>query len=79
MELEQIIQYSDVFVGVMITFKVMLIIANKFLILINGKYPTIVYKKYTNLLEDIINVVNKPAKTILWTWFTIKIVIAFIF
>ena len=46
MELEQIIRYSDVFVGVMITFKVIVMIANEFLILINGKYPTIAYKKF---------------------------------
>lgn len=78
MELEQVVQYSDVFVGVMIAFKVMLIIANKFLILINGKYPTITYKKYTNLLEDIINVIDKPTTIILWTWLIVKIVIAFI-
>ena len=78
MELEQVIRYSDVFVGVMITLKAIVIIANELLMLIDGKYPTIAYKKYTNLLEDIINVVNKPAKTILWTWFTIKIVIVFI-
>lgn len=32
MELEQIIRYSDVFVGVMITFKVIVMIANEFLL-----------------------------------------------
>ena len=78
MELEQIIRYSDVFVGVMVTFKVIVMIANEFLILINGKYPTIAYKKYTNLLEDIINVIDKPTTIILWTWFIMKIGTAFI-
>ena len=78
MELKQIIRYSDVFVGVMIIFKAIIVIANEFLMLINGKYPTIVYKKYTNLLEDIINVVNKPVRAILIVWFIVKMGMAFI-
>ena len=78
MELEQIIRYSDVFVGVMITLETIVFIASAVLKLIDEEYPTIAYKKYTNLLEDIINVIDKPTTIILWIWFIMKIGTAFI-
>lgn len=78
MELEQIIRYSDVFVGVMITLETIVFIVYAALKLIDGKYYNTNLKKYTDLLEDTIGVIDKPTTIILWTWFIIKIGTAFI-
>lgn len=78
MELEQIIRYSDVFVGVMITLETIVFIVNTALKLIDGKYYNTNLKKYTDLLDDTIGVIDKPTTIILWTWFIIKIGTAFI-
>lgn len=77
MELEQIIRYSDVFVGVMITLETIVFIVNAALKLIDEYYNTNL-KKYTDLLDDTIGVIDKPTTIILWTWFIIKIGTAFI-
>lgn len=78
MELEQIMRYSDVFVGVMITLETIVFIVNAVLKLIDGKYYNTNLKKYTDLLDDTIGVIDKPTTIILWTWFIIKIGTAFI-
>lgn len=78
MELEQIMRYSDVFVGVMITLETIVFIVNAALKLIGGKYYNTNLKKYTDLLDDTIGVIDKPTTIILWTWFIIKIGTAFI-
>lgn len=78
MELEQIMRYSDVFVGVMITLETIVFIVNAVLKLIDGKYYNTNLKKYTDLLDDTIGVIDKPTTIILWTWFIIKIGMAFI-
>lgn len=78
MELEQIIRYSDVFVGVMITLETIVFIVYAALKLIDGKYYNTNLKKYTDLLEDTIGVIDKPTTIILWTWFIIKIGTTFI-
>lgn len=78
MELEQIIRYSDVFVGVMITLETIVFIVYAALKLIDGKYYNTNLKKYTDLLEDTIGVIDKPTTIILWTWFIMKIGTAFI-
>lgn len=78
MELKQIIRYSDVFVGVMITLETIVFIVNAALKLIDGKYYNTNLKKYTDLLDDTIGVIDKPTTIILWTWFIIKIGTAFI-
>ena len=77
MELEQVIRYSDVFVGVMITLETIVFIVNAALKLIDEYYNTNL-KKYTDLLDDTIGVIDKPTTIILWAWFIIKIGTAFI-
>lgn len=78
MELEQIIRYSDIFVGVMIALEIVVFIVDAALKLIDGEYHNTNLKKYTDLLDDVIGVIDKPTTIILWTWFIIKIGTAFI-
>lgn len=78
MELEQIIRYSDIFVGVMISLEIVVFIVDAALKLIDGEYHNTNLKKYTDLLDDVIGVIDKPTTIILWTWFIIKIGTAFI-
>lgn len=78
MELEQIIRYSDIFVGVMIALEIVVFIIDAALKLIDGEYHNTNLKKYTDLLDDVIGVIDKPTTIILWTWFIIKIGTAFI-
>lgn len=78
MELEQIIRYSDVFVGVMVILETIVFIVNAALKLIDGKYYKTNLKKYIGLLDDTIGVIDKPTTIILWTWFVMKIGTAFI-
>lgn len=78
MELEQIIRYSDIFVGVMIALEIVVFIVDAALKLTDGEYHNTNLKKYTDLLDDVIGVIDKPTTIILWTWFIIKIGTAFI-
>lgn len=78
MGLKEIIRYSDVFVGVMITLEIIVMIVDVALRLIDGKYYKTNLKKYIGYLDDTIGVIDKPTTIILWTWFIIKIGIAFI-
>jgi len=78
MELEQVIRYSDVFVGVMIALETVVFIVDVALRLIDGKYYKTNLKKYIGYLDDTIGVIDKPTTIILWIWFIIKIGTAFI-
>lgn len=78
MELEQATQYSNIFVGVMLTLKTLIIIANEVLKIVDYKYCRMNLKKYISLSDDIIGAIDKPVSTILIVWFIATIGTAFI-
>lgn len=78
MGLKEIMHYADIFVGVMLALKTIIIIINEILKLINRKYYKVDLKKRINLLNDTIGVIDKPISVIIVIWFIISLGIAFV-
>ena len=78
MGLKQIMHYANIFVGVMLVLKTIIIIINEILKLIDRKYYKADFKKRINLLNDTIDAIDKPIRVIIVIWFIISLGIVFI-